>query len=119
MLGYLQGSYSPRFAEKDRAVFVARLDDDFAGYVAGHGTTRFGCDGELQWLNVAEKHRGMGVSDALIQRMLEWFRAMKINRVCVNVDPANQIARRVYKRHGAAEMDPYWLVWSDLCLTGL
>ena len=119
MLGYLHGTYSPGFAEKDRAVFVARLSGEFAGYVAGHRTTRFGCDGELQWLNVAEKHRGIGVADALIQKILDWFRSKEINRVCVNVDPANHIARRVYERHGAAELDQYWLIWSDLRVTEL
>jgi GNAT superfamily N-acetyltransferase len=113
MRGYMQGSYSPQFAEADRIVFVARIDNEFAGYVSGHRTTRFNCDGELQWLNVAEAFRGKGVSDALIQRVVEWFLSNSIFNVCVNVEPDNIAGRKVYFRHGASELDSHWLVWPD------
>jgi GNAT superfamily N-acetyltransferase len=114
MLGYLEGSYSPRFAQGDRAVFVAWFETQRAGYVAGHRTTRFGCEGELQWLNVAEAFRGKGVADALIQRVLDWFLSNSIFKVCVNVDPDNIAGRKVYFRNGASELDSHWLIWLDL-----
>lgn len=113
-LGYLEGSYSPRFAQGDRAVFVAWFETQRAGYVAGHRTTRFGCEGELQWLNVAEAFRGKGVADALIQRVLDWFLSNSIFKVCVNVDPDNIAGRKVYFRNGASELDSHWLIWLDL-----
>jgi hypothetical protein len=37
----------------ERAAFVAIDDGDLVGFVAGHKTRRLGCDGELQWINVA------------------------------------------------------------------
>lgn len=114
MLGYLEGSYSPRFALEDRAVFVAWVGNERAGYIAGHRSTRLGCEGELQWLNVAEQFRGKGVADALVQKVVDWFLANSMFKVCVNVDPDNIAARKVYMRHGAIVLDPYWLVWSDL-----
>ena len=114
MLGYLQGTYFPSCALADRAVFVGTVDNVFAGYIAGHRTTRHGCDGELQWLNVAECYRGMGVASALIERMFDWFIDHSILNVCVNVASENVVARTVYFRHGAQHLDPYWLVWPDL-----
>jgi ribosomal protein S18 acetylase RimI-like enzyme len=117
MLGYLLGSYSPSFAQATRAVFVARLDNDFAGYCAGHRTTRYECDGELQSMNVAERYRGKGVADALIATLFGWFTAESIHRVCVNLAPENAAAQKFYRRHGAAELNPFWLVWPDIRLT--
>lgn len=114
MLGYLLGSYSPSFALADREVLVAKVENRFAGYVAGHRTTRYDCEGELQWLNVAEQYRGSGMADELMRQMLDWFRSKSIFRVCVNVEPANAAARKVYMRHGATELNEHWLVWKDL-----
>lgn len=114
MRGYPGGTYSPSFARPERVALVARVGGEFAGYGAGQLTTRFGCDGELQWLNVAEGFRGQGVADALIQSLAKWFVQSGATRVCVNVDPENVVARRVYERHGAQALNEHFLVWPDI-----
>jgi ribosomal protein S18 acetylase RimI-like enzyme len=114
MRGYLAGTYSPSFALDTRRVLVARLNGQFAGYISGHRTTRYDCDGELQWLNVAEEFRGQGVADELIRQLFGWFVTESIFRVCVDVSPENLVARRFYSRHGATELNPHFLVWADI-----
>jgi GNAT superfamily N-acetyltransferase len=111
--GYLDGSQSPQQALRERAMLVADDDGTVIGFVAGHRTRRHGCDGELEWINVAPGHRGRGVADALLEAMGAWFVAQGALRVCVDVNPANVSARRLYARFGAVPLNPHWMVWED------
>lgn len=44
---YLRGEHSPQHALADRSAFVAVEERNVVGFVAGHRTRRFHCDGEL------------------------------------------------------------------------
>jgi GNAT superfamily N-acetyltransferase len=111
---YLRWEYSPEQAQTARGVFVAADDGgNIAGFVAGHRTRRYGCDGELEWINVIPERRGEGIADHLIVRMGEWFVEQGLARICVDVDPGNVVARKLYARFGAAPFKPYWMVWED------
>jgi GNAT superfamily N-acetyltransferase len=111
---YLVGSRSPQQAFPDRAVWVALEDHAIVGFVAGHLTTRFGCQGELQWINALAEHRGKSIADHLTETILDWFRQQKAFHICVNVEPQNSVARALYARHGAAPLSDYWMQWRDL-----
>jgi ribosomal protein S18 acetylase RimI-like enzyme len=108
---YLRGQHSPQQALPDRAAFVAIEGADLVGFVAGHMTRRLGCDGELQWINVARENRGLGVAGQLMTKIGLWFVAQNARRICVNVDPANLTARRLYCRHGAQILNHQWMIW--------
>jgi GNAT superfamily N-acetyltransferase len=115
---YLACAHHPREALEPRLVLVAEAEGELVGYIAGHLTRRFGCDGELQWLAVAPDRRGGGVADALFARLAEWFAAQGVRRVCVDVVPENARARAFYRRHGARELRPSWMVWEDVGAVG-
>jgi GNAT superfamily N-acetyltransferase len=112
---YLAGKHHPQHALPARSIYVAEDENTNAmlGFVAGHLTTRYSCDGELQWIYVLPDQRGSGVASGLLRQINEWFLSNNAQRICVNVDPRNQIARRFYARHGAQELNEYWMVWSD------
>jgi GNAT superfamily N-acetyltransferase len=110
---YLRGEHSPQQALAARAVFVAVDEGKLVGFVAGHRTRRLDCDGELQWINVAEKRRGQGIADKLMAQLGAWFVEQDALRVCVNVDPQNTTARGLYARCGARPLNEYWMVWDD------
>jgi GNAT superfamily N-acetyltransferase len=110
---YKHGEHSPKQALPTREVFVAVDDGLVVGFVAGHQTRRFDCDGELQWINVVKHKRGAGVGDKLITRMGAWFIQHKAKRICVNVAPENINARRLYARCGAKPLNKAWMVWDD------
>lgn len=112
--GYLRGEHSPRQSLPGRAAFVAEDAGTVVGFVAGHRTRRYGCDGELQWMNVALEHRGQGVAGALLAAMAGWFVEQDARRVCVNVDPKNAAARRLYAKFGAQPLNPHWMLWEDI-----
>jgi GNAT superfamily N-acetyltransferase len=86
---YLRGDHSPQKALSARTAFVAEDDGTVVGFVSGHRTSRYGCDGELQWINVAKEHRGCGIAGKLLETIANWFAQQHALRICVNVDPNN------------------------------
>ena len=83
------------------------------GFVAGHRSKRFGCDGELQWIDVKEDRRGRGIAAKLIASMGEWFLQKNLLRICVNVGGDNIQAQTVYAKHGARRLNEHWMLWED------
>lgn len=113
MARYLEGTHHPQFARRERAMWGARTAQRaLAGYVAGHPTSRFDCQGELQWIYVTPAHRRLGVATGLLGVLARWFDAQQVCRVCVDV--GNDAARAFYARHGAVPLNAHWMVWPDI-----
>src|SRR5579871_517043 len=112
--GYLQGEHSPQKALAARAAFVAVHEGKVVGFVAGHRTRRHACDGELQWINISKAHRGHGIAGQLLAAMAVWFVRQKAFRICVDVDPKNAPARKLYANYGAQPLHEHWMVWEDI-----
>lgn len=112
--GYLDCKLHPQHALMPRVMYVALQADSIVGFIGGHLTRRYHCDGELEWINVVSQHRGSGVASELLRRLAAWFGTKKASRICVDVDPANVTARRFYERHGARSLNPHWMVWDQI-----
>ena len=52
MGAYLEGKHHPQKALMERTGYVATAAGAVIGYAAGHRTTRFDCNGELQYSSV-------------------------------------------------------------------
>ena len=111
---YLSYKQHPGEALRPRVSFVCVERDRTIGLIAGHLTRRFGCDGELQWISVRPECRDLGVASELFCRLAKWFGAHHAKRICVDVEPSNQAARQFYGRHGAEDLKPHWMVWTDV-----
>ena len=114
MARYLDGQHHPQHALPPRVMYVALEAEALVGFIAGHLTRRYECDGELQWIYVIPARRGSGVAAALLRLLAKSFTDQDASRICVNVDPANAAARRFYMRHGAVPLNDYWLVWNEI-----
>jgi GNAT superfamily N-acetyltransferase len=112
MAGYLAGTHHPQEALQAREMWLASEDGSLIGYVAGHLTRRFECDGELQWIYVVPPARGTPVAQELLRIMARWFVAQGARRICVDV--GDERARRFYRRHGAVEISQHWMTWEDI-----
>ncbi len=112
--GYLQGTHNPQQSLPERECWVAVRQGHVVGFVAGHRSRRFECEGELEWINVAPEFRGQGVGKQLMNVMLSWFRQRNMNRICVNVTSENNVARRLYAKCGAVPLKTGWMEWRDL-----
>jgi ribosomal protein S18 acetylase RimI-like enzyme len=111
---YLRGELGAQHALGGNAVFVASLDADIVGFIAGHRTTRHGCDGELEWMDVAGAHRRQGIAGQLIVTLAAWFVEQQALRVCIDVKPENAAARGLYTKFGAQPLNPHWMFWDDI-----
>jgi ribosomal protein S18 acetylase RimI-like enzyme len=112
--GYIDGELHRQQALMPRVSYLALEGESPVGFVAGHLTDRYGCDGELEWINVVPERRGSAVATELLRLLAAWFVEKKASRVCVDVQPANTIARRFYTRHGAENLNAHWMVWNDI-----
>jgi ribosomal protein S18 acetylase RimI-like enzyme len=111
---YIAYEDHPQKALKARAVYLGMEGRAVIGFVAGHFTRRYECDGELEWINVAAEKRGRGIADELLRRLAKWFAEKKALKICVDVQPRNIVARKFYQRHGAEDLNPHWMVWKDI-----
>lgn len=112
--GYWQRTHHPQQALLPRIIYVAVDEGIIAGLIAGHLTQRYGCSGELQWIDVIQPYRGTGVALGLLQQLAAWFAVQQAVNVCVNCAADNLPALKFYKRHGAEQLNEHWLVWKDI-----
>ena len=112
--GYASGRLNPQQALAPRVIYVAVDNSRIIGFIAGHLTRRFDCDGELQWLNVVSERRRSGVARELLLVLASWFAEKGAKRICVDADPENPTARAFYRKHGAQDLNPHWVVWPDI-----
>jgi ribosomal protein S18 acetylase RimI-like enzyme len=113
---YLRGEHSPQGALELRLAFVAIHQGKIVGFVAGHRTRRFDCDGEVQWIDVEQQHRGRGIASRLMAQMGAWFVSQNTRRICVNVAINNLAARKLYEKCGAQPLNDCWMVWEHSSL---
>lgn len=115
MAQYLAGTHHPQKALAPRTMWIAFEGERPIGYIAGHLTTRYECDGELQWVYVTAEHRRHGVATELLRRLATWFVDQGARRICVDV--GDDAARPFYRRHGAVNLNRHWMVWEDIGVT--
>ncbi len=114
ILEYLNHERHPGQALRPRVAFVCLEDNYVVGFIAGHLTRRLGCAGELQWISIRPQFRGRGIASELLRRLAEWFEKNDALRVCVDVNPANEAARRFYARHSAEDLKPHRMIWHGI-----
>lgn len=110
--GYLKGEHHPQQALMPRIAFAATDVDMIVGFVAGHLTKRFDCDGELEWIDVEPAYRRMRIASSLVKILACWFIDQQAYKICV--DPGNPEARSFYSFLGAGSLNQHWMVWTDI-----
>jgi GNAT superfamily N-acetyltransferase len=114
MAAYFSGKHHPQHALGPRRGYVAIADATVIGYIAGHLTERFDCQGEVQYLYVAPDYRRLGVGRNLFRKLAAWFAEQDALRVCVNVDAHSPGARPFYLNMSATDLRPHWMQWRDI-----
>ncbi len=111
---YLEGKHHPQHALAPRVMFICMDGDLAVGYIGGHLTRRYDCDGELQYLYVVPQQRRTGIASELLTRLAQWFSERDASRICVDVEPDNTAARAFYARQGAVDLSAHWMEWTDI-----
>ena len=111
---YLEVTHNPMQSLAPRVIYLALNENSPIGFIAGHLTRRYDCDGELQWISVHKEHRGQGIASQLFHMLAGWFAEQQAASVCVNCDTGNERTFRFYTRHGAVPLNQHWLMWYDV-----
>lgn len=110
--GYMEGRLHPQKALAPRVLFVAIENHMVVGFIAGHLTRRFNCDGELEWIDVIRERRREGIGSEMVRILARWFVDQSAHRICV--DPGNPPARLFYARLGAENLNQHWMFWPEI-----
>lgn len=110
--GYYHQELHPQQALLPRVMYVAIVSGSIVGFIAGHLTERFGCNGELQWINVTPEFRKAGIATQLLQLLANWFIKQNVFYICV--DPGSEQSRKFYARKGATNLNEHWMAWKDI-----
>ncbi len=82
-----------------RAQFVAVVEGEVVGTVAGFGEVERGAV-HVMSMWVDRRVRGTGVADRLVEAVVEWAGAEGFGFVRLEVTEGNDVAERLYRRHG-------------------
>jgi GNAT superfamily N-acetyltransferase len=111
--GYLSGTTSPQCAKAERQAFKAIDSGRLIGFIAGHLTTRFERDAEIQLFYVLREHQRAGVGAKLLVEMVNWFVNQNARSACVGIAVENPY-QRFYLKFGGIHLNPHWIVLDDL-----
>jgi ribosomal protein S18 acetylase RimI-like enzyme len=112
ILKYLAGTHNPQKALSERVIYVAECNDLVVGFIAGQLTTRFDCQGELQWINISPEFQRKKLASKLVQLLAHWFIQRDAYKVCV--DPGTEVAEQFYAANGASKLNEHWMYWENI-----
>ena len=111
---YMKAELHPQKALAPRVVYLASENEKVVGFIAGHLTQRFNCNGELEWIDVIEQYRKKGIASELLRMLAAWFTGHKAFTICVNSGSDNKVAHQFYKSNGAKDLQEHWLIWENI-----
>ncbi len=109
---YFQGQ-SPQTSKPERVVFKVMSNDRIVGYLAGHLTTRFNLDAEIQSFYILKSYQRQGLGTRLLRHFVEWLISKKVTTLCVGIAPLNKY-KAFYLKHNGQYIDDHWVYWADI-----
>ena len=104
---------SPATSKPERIVFKVIDDGRIVGFIAGHLTTRFGKDAEIQNFYILKDHQRKGIGYALLIKLVEWLTANKADSLCVGIAEHNPY-QGFYLKYGGQYLNEHWIFWDDI-----
>jgi GNAT superfamily N-acetyltransferase len=104
---------SPATSRAERVVLKALVDGELVGYLAGHLTTRFGKDAEIENFYVLRSRQRQGIGSALLRRFTAWLAEQGARSLCVGIFRDNPY-QAFYLKYGGAHLNAHWVVWADV-----
>lgn len=104
---------SPLSSKPERRVLQATVNGVLVGYIAGHLTSRYDMDAEIQSFYVLRDYQRQGIGSALLGALAAWLVSLRATRLCVGIAAGNPY-RAFYEKHDAVYLNEHWLYWHDL-----
>jgi len=109
---YFKGT-SPQTSKRARIVYKAMSQDRIVGYLAGHLTTRFNLDAEIQSFYILKSHQRQGLGTTLLKQFAAWLQSNHATSLCVGIAPENQY-KAFYLKHKGQYINDHWIYWADI-----
>jgi GNAT superfamily N-acetyltransferase len=109
---YFNGE-TPVSAKPERIVFKAIKGEKIVGLIAGHLTSRYSKDAEIQKFYVLKDEQRKGVGTELLKNLLVWLSRHRVKSLCVGIDHEN-LYQKFYLKYGGLHLNPHWIYWDDL-----
>ncbi|WP_295793661.1 GNAT family N-acetyltransferase [Mucilaginibacter sp.] len=109
---YFNGQ-SPASAKQQRVVYKAIIDGKIVGYIAGHLTTRYEKDAEIQSFYILKEYQRKGIGAKLLTEFLGWLQTQRATSLCVGIDSTNPY-QAFYLKQDAGYLNPHWMFWDDI-----
>lgn len=110
---YLTGASSPTAARPERIVFKACTGQRMVGFIAGHLTTRYGKEAEIQSFFVLLENQRAGLGGKLLLQFIDWARRQNVKSMCVGIAASNKY-KAFYLKNGGQYINPHWIYWDDM-----
>lgn len=107
---YMHKEHHPQKAKDPRIVYVAIIDQEIVGFIAGHLTERFDLEGELQSIYILPEYQRYGLGTQLVITLAKWFKKWNAKEVCVDHKGGSE---GFYIKLGARPNNHGWLVWDN------
>jgi GNAT superfamily N-acetyltransferase len=106
---------SPATSKPERIVFKAVIEGLIIGYIAGHLTTRYDMNAEIQSFYVLKEHQRARAGSKLFESLLSWLTTQNATSLCVGIDDKNPY-HAFYSKYGGKHLNPHWICWEDVDL---
>ena len=83
------------------------------GLIAGHLTSRYGKDAEIQKFYVLKGEQRKGIGSELLKALLRWLNKQDVKSLCVGIEPENPY-QLFYFKYGGVHLNEHWIFWDDL-----
>jgi GNAT superfamily N-acetyltransferase len=114
---YFKGE-SPKSSKPGRLILKAEVNGKIVGYIAGHLTTRYERDAEIQSFYILKEYQRKGTGKKLFNRFVKWLLTQHAKSLCVGVAAENKY-KEFYIKQGGQYLNPHWIYWDNLEQTGL
>lgn len=109
---YFDGK-SPQSSFPQKIILKAIQEDKIIGYLAGHFSSRYNLEAEIQSFYVLKEFQRQGIGKALLQKYVEWLLDNERKSLCVGFNPANKY-KSFYEKFGGLYLNEHWIYWNDL-----
>lgn len=109
---YFKGE-SPKSSKPERLILKAEISEKIVGYIAGHLTTRYEKDAEIQSFYMLKEHHRNGIGKTLLNRFVQWALNQHAKSLCVGIAPENKY-QAFYLKYGGQNLNPHWIYWDNL-----
>jgi GNAT superfamily N-acetyltransferase len=105
---------SPQTSKPERLILKAINDDGrIIGYLAGHLTTRYNLDAEIQSFYVLKQMQKQKVGTGLLIEFVKWLINMNAKSLCVGLHPKNKY-KSFYLKYNGQYLNEHWIFWQDI-----